>query len=128
MNAATFTIGAESANAKNVGVQLGSRPLIGNTAKNLSAAHVVDAYLSSDAAGATVVNPVSADFVPTAGATGAVVDKAITGTKASFKLRTNNTGHVDVVLTNASNSNGTVYLNVVLDSGKVVTSPAITFA
>lgn len=126
--AATFTIGAEAANARNVGIQLGARSTRGGVKRNLGSARVVDAYLSSDAAGATPVNPVAIDAVPTAGATGAVVDKPITGTKASFKLRTNAAAHVDVVLTNASNTAFTTYLNVVLNDGHVVTSSAIAFA
>lgn len=127
-NAATFTIGAETANAHNVGIQLGSRSTRGGALRNLGSARVVDAYLSSDSAGAVPVNPFVNDAQPTAGATGVIVDKPITGTKASFTVKTNAAGHADVVLTNASNTAFTTYLNLVLNGGKVVTSPAITFA
>lgn len=126
-NAASFTIGAEVANARTVAVQLGHRGTAGAAARNVGSKRVVDMYLSSDAAGDAVVNAATTGIVPTAGADGSLLDSAITATKASFKVKTEADGQVDVVLTNAGDEAETVFLNVVLGNGQVATSGAIAF-
>lgn len=127
MNAATFTIGAEAANARNVLVELKTANTRGATLHDVSAKEVVDLYLSSDAAGDMIVNAAGTGIVPTAGVDGSLIDTAIASTKASWKMRSEADGDLNVVLTNAGDENETVYLNVVLASGKVVTSGAIAF-
>lgn len=128
MNAATFTIAAEAANAKSVLVQLGSRPLPGNVAKNIGGARVLELYLSSDATGDTIVNPVGTGIVPTDGGEGVLLDAPEATEQPIWRVKTDATGKVRVLLTNAGDENETVYLNAILADGKVVTSAAIVFA
>lgn len=121
---ATFTLGAEVANARAVTVQLKTAAPY---AHNVAAPNVAQFYLSSDAAGLVPVNPVSIDVVPTAGTNGHVIDAPVTGTKDSFLLVSNATGEVDVVLTNAADAAVTVYLNLILPNNRVLTSGAVAF-
>lgn len=121
-NAATLTVGAETANAITVNVQLnqtGDNPI--------SQASVVDLYLSSDAAGQTVVNAAGTGIVPTAGADGSMIDTSITTTQAAWKMVSESDGDLDVVLTNAGDETESVYLNLRLPNSKVVTSTVLAF-
>lgn len=127
MNAATFTIGAEAANARNVAVQLGSRATAGATPKNVGSKRIVEMYLSSDAAGDTVVNAAGTGIVPTAGAAGKLLDPSVAAEQATFRMKTNALGLVNVILTNAGDENETVYLNAIMADNKVVTSGPIAF-
>lgn len=121
----SFTIGAEAANARNVAVQLKQDRFLD---RNVGSKRVLEAYLSSDAAGDTVVNAAGTGIVPTAGTAGKLLDPSVASEQATFRLKTNADGKVDVVLTNSADENETVYLNVIspLD-GKVHTSAAIAF-
>lgn len=126
-NRATITLTAEVANARTAHIALEHADTDAGKLHPETSRQVVDLYLSSDAAGDTPVNPVSGDVVPTAGTNGSMIDKPITGTKASWKMIAEAAGMIDVVLTNATDLATTVYLHVILASGKVLTSAAITF-
>lgn len=121
MNRATFTIGAETANARNVAVQLGSATTRGAAARAKAGVQAVRAYISSDAAGA-VHEPNSVTLA--VGARGKRLESG-TGTPGTFV--TNADGIVDVVVGDPTDAARTLYLAVVLPSGKVTVSPALTF-
>lgn len=111
---ATFEIGTETAgDAVTVGVQLLDRD--GKAAKWVAS---LPFYLSSDAAGTT---PVAIPTSITAGTDGGVFCVvAATG----GMLVTEATGQVDIVITGDTGAD-TVYLNVVLPTGAIVTSDAV---
>lgn len=121
-NNAVITLGAEAANARTVGIQL--QTAVHN---NLNEPAVVVAYLSSDAAGLAPVNAAGTDIVPTDSGDGAIIDTAVAATHASVRLVSDATGSIELTLTNAGDETETVYLNVVLGNGKLVTSGAIAF-
>lgn len=121
-NDVSFVIGAETANAITLNLQL-----LTINGEDLGSKGVVDMYLSSDALGNTVVNAVGTGILFTAGTDGSVIDNAITGTKASVKMVSEDDGDLDVVLTNSGDETETVYVNVVLANGKVKTSGAVAF-
>lgn len=111
---ATFTIGTETAgDAITVGVTL-----LGTDKAAIDFRACCDFYLSSDTAGQV---PVAIPTSIAAGTDGAVVniDAATSG-----KLITEATGECDLVITGDTGAD-TVYLNVILPNGKVVTSGAI---
>jgi hypothetical protein len=111
---ATFAIGTETAgDAITVGVTL-----LGTDKAAIDFVACCDFYLSSDTAGLT---PVAIPTSIAAGTDGAVVnvDAATSG-----KLITEVTGECDLVITGDTGAD-TVYLNVILPNGKIVTSGAI---
>ena len=114
---ATFTIGAEAANARTVGVQLKSP-----SGGNLAAKAALTAYLSSDAGG-DALEPASGSLSVAGGAAGDLSELA---TDNTFLLIAESDGTVDVTITQTSED--THYLNVVLPDGRVITSAAIAFA
>ena len=126
---ANFTLGAESANARKVTVQLGSRSTRGGKVRNVGGKRALRLYLSSDAAGDTVVNPTAVAVVPTDGGAGSLLQAHVASEQPIFEFKTDDTGKLEVTLTNATDANVTTYLNVIDPaSGKVVTSGAIAFA
>ncbi len=114
---ASFTIGSESSNTINVSVQL--TDALGD---NLERANAVMAYLSSDASG-QVIEAADTALSVALGTNGVFSELAADNT---FMLVTEATGVVDIDITDTRVN--TVYLNVILPSGKIVTSGAITFA
>lgn len=121
MNRATFTVGAETANARNVAVQLGSAGTRGGRARPSKGIQAVRAYIASDAAGA-VHEPNSVTLA--VGARGKRLESG-SGTPGTFI--TNADGIVDVVVGEPTDAARTLYLAVVMPSGQVVVSPALTF-
>lgn len=118
---ATFVIGTETlGDAVTVNVQLTDRkglPL------NFVAAGI--GYLSSDAAGGT---PVGIPTSITAGTDGAVITTGtVSSTPAAFYWISEADGDLDIVLTGDTGAD-TVYINIVLPSGQIVTSDAIVIA
>lgn len=119
--AATIVVGAESAHpghAINVAVQL--KDVFGN---DLSVVGVVHAFFSSDAAGKdAVTTTLTTDLA--IGTDGSCV---ILLAKSAYLLVSEADGDIDFNLVKDDGA-ATVYLNLVLPSGKIVTSDAITFS
>ena len=118
---AEFAIGAETAgDAITVNVQLKDR---NDLDLNFVASGL--GYLSSDAAGGT---PVGIPTSITAGTDGGVITIGNVGSDASaFVWVSEADGDLDVVITGDTGAD-TVYLNIVLPTGQVVTSEAIVIA
>lgn len=114
-NDASFSIGVEGSNAITVAIQL----LRGLSDIAERAAVVV--YQSSDAAGDV---PVAAQTSLAVGTDGSLLGTLIAAT--SLLLLSEADGDIDVVITDTGAV--TRYLNVILPSGKKVTSSAIVFA
>lgn len=115
---ATFSIAAEAANAITVSVQLTDPD-----GDDVAVASVVRIYTSSDSAGQALRNPPT-----TAHAAG--TDGTLLSTDGTLNVQNYTTeadGDLDIVITDASGAQ-TYYLNVVLPTGKIVTSSVITFA
>jgi hypothetical protein len=109
-----FTIGAEAANAISVTIQVKNE-----NGDNLAEKVAMRVYLSSDSAGLT---PAAATSAIAAGASGAVLDP----TTITAEVVTTAAGLAILSLTDTGTP--TRYLNVVLPSGEIVTSSAITWA
>ena len=115
---ATFTIGAESANVINVAIQLTD----GN-GDDLARAGQVFVYLSADAGGQTTGSGVGHPTGLAIGTDG-FYQQMIANLAGLCTSETD--GDIDLNITNTGT--GTQYLIVVLPSGKLVASGAITFA
>lgn len=127
--AATFTLGAEAANARKVTVQLGSRATRGAGPKDLTSKRALELYLSSDAAGDVVVNAATTGIAPTDGGAGVLLQGPVSGEQAIWLMKTDADGLLEITLTNAGDENETVYVNVKdPTTGKVLTSGAVAFA
>lgn len=113
---ATLSVGAEVSNAVTV-----SLALLQSDGDALGDKGVVGVYTSSDAAG---LIPNTTNLALTAGTHGKKVDVGTTGLVAFV---TDAAGLLDVVVTNAANGALTTHLNVVLHTGKIVTSGLLTF-
>lgn len=113
---ATITVGAETANVVNVAIQLTD----GN-GDNLDNKAGVLAYLSDAATGAGL-GTTAADAV--AIGTNGVLATIVTG--KLFVLISDATGAIDINVTQVAAD--TLYLIVLLPSGKVVASSVLTFA
>lgn len=113
---ATFVIGTEAANVITVAVQLKSG------VDDLAERAFVKAYFSTDAAGDTVKSNDAA--MTTAGGTDGQLIELVAD--RLYALVSEVDGDIDVAITKTDA--GTIYLNIVLPSGKIVTSAAITFA
>lgn len=114
---ATITVGSEDTNAINVAVQL----LDGN-GDNLATAAGVQWYLSDDADGSSLT-AAAPDGGAAIGTDGLLIEQTA---NTSGLLVTESDGAADVALTEAGAA--TWYLVLVLPSGRVVVSGAITFA
>lgn len=116
-NEVDFTVGAEATDVINVALQLQSN------GKNVDARSAVLAYLSDDAAGDGV-----ASTAPTGGVAEGTDGEIISEIDADkvFLLKTNATGAIDVDITDTGTP--TFHLVVVLPTGKITVSDAITFA
>ena len=115
---ASFTIGAEASNAINVVIQL----LDGNGV-DLAVRGGLLAYLSDDANGDAIV-ATAPDGGWAIGTDGLLMP--VVASKAAY-LVSESDGDIDVTITHAAGAK-TVYLILVLPSGKLVASAAITFA
>jgi hypothetical protein len=113
---ATFTIGAEAAHVINVGIQL--EDLNGDP---LAARAALNAYLSDDANGDSVV--ATAPDTVAIGTDGLAIPLVA---KKCFLLTGEVDGDIDINITNAAAD--TFYLVLVMPSGKLVVSGAITHA
>lgn len=120
---ASTAVGAEAVNAITVGVQLKDY-----AAADLAVCGIVKCYLSSDAAGDTPVQPSAVDVIPTAGTDGALIAGPTGVSPWYFDFVSESDGDIDVVLTNASDANVSVYLNICNTVGtKVHTSAVCAF-
>jgi hypothetical protein len=115
---ATFTIGTETSNAITVNVQLKNQ-----SRNNAAERGFVHWFLSDDAAGDTLT--ATAPDGGVAVGTDGWLAQLVTG-KVGVALSEAD-GDLDVVVTHAAGAK-TVYLNLVMPDGTVVTSTAITFA
>lgn len=114
-NNVRFTIGAEAGDIINVAVALL------NSESAVAGRHAVGYYLSSDAAGDTLAADPGTTAIGTDGTilaehTDDIVGMVLTEADGTFDLDITSVG------------TPTVYLNVILPSGRVFTSEAITFA
>lgn len=116
---ATFTIGAEAANARAVTVQLtdAMRKALANKA-------IASFYVSTDAAGLEPVDFSTDDTVPTVGTKGAVLGG---GGDGELRVISAADGIVDLVLTNASDQAKTRYLHAIVANDHIVAAGAISF-
>jgi hypothetical protein len=116
VSSAEFTIGAETSNIINVGIQLK------NGVNDLDYRCALHAYLSTDAEGDDVVGT-----APTTVAIGTdgVCIPLVTG--KCFLLISEADGDIDLNITLSSGA-ATYYLVLLLPNGKTVASGAITFA
>jgi len=112
---ATFVIGAEATNVINVGIQLEDE-----RGADIAFAGSLQAYLSDDADGQTVA---AAPDTVAIGTDGTLVEL---GTDF-YQLISETDGDIDINITEAGGAD-TFYLNLVMPTGKLVTSSAITFA
>ena len=114
---ATFTIGTEATNVINVGIQL--HKVSGG---NLDVRGALMAYLSDDANGdsITATGPSTESAIGTDGVLGILLAKKI------YFLVSESDGDIDIDLTETGAA--TWYLVLVMPSGKLVVSSAITFA
>lgn len=110
---------AEAANARSVAVQL--KDLAGD---DLAVRAVVQAYVSTDATG-DAPGDGATTIALTAGTDGAILPGADASARATFVTEAD--GDLDIVLTDSADAGATVYLHVVLPTGKVVSSAAIAF-
>lgn len=115
---ATFTIGAENTNVKNVAIQLTDG--LGN---NLAHAACVQIYLAADSAGQVIGSGVGTPAGLAIGTNG--LYRQLTANISGFCTSEAN-GLIDLNITNTGT--GSQYLVVVLPNGKLVVSGAITFA
>lgn len=111
-----FAIGAENANAITVSLQLKDQ-----NGEDLAQRGVVDAYISSSAGGDDLANAITSIAAGTDGVYMALIAARL------FRLVSEEDGDIDVVLTYSGGAL-TIYLNVILSDGSIVSSPAITFA
>jgi hypothetical protein len=118
VSGATFTIGTEAANAINVAIQLTD----GNS-NNLAHAATCYVYLAADTAGQTIGSGVGTPAGLAIGTDG--LYQQVTQHIAGF-VTCEADGDIDLTITNTGT--GTQYLVVVLPSGKLAVSGAITFA
>lgn len=116
---ASFVIGAEAANVKNVAVQLKT-----NRGADVAERCAAVAWLSSDVNGDTV-HATAPDGGVAIGTDGTIL-VAHTASKV-FTILSEADGDIDVNITHAAGAY-TCYLNVLLPDGSKVTSGAITFA
>jgi len=112
----SFVVGAEATNIINVAIQLKD-----SGGRDLAARGAVDAYLTTDANGDNLVGT-ALDTV--AIGTDGVLLPLIAG--KAFLLISEADGDIDINIT--EDATGTWYLVVVLPSGKLKVSGAITFA
>ena len=117
----SFSVAAESTEAIIVSCQF--KDAAGD---DMTSARCLRGYLSADSAGQTAAS--SAGLTVTAGTDGLTQVLVDSNTQNYFLMTSEADGDVDVVITDASTGTLTNYLNVVLPSGKIVTSAAITFA
>lgn len=115
---ATITIGAEAGNAINVGIQLKDA-----NGANVASAYALDVYISDDSGGdgLAAVGPSAGVAI---GTNGTILSQLVTS--KLLKILTTATGDFDVDLSEVATP--TFYLVVVLPSGQVTVSGAITFA
>jgi hypothetical protein len=111
----TWTVGAENTNVCLVTLQVKNE-----NGDNLAQKTAMRFYLTSDAAGLV---PAVLTSAAAAGASGAVVDGAING----GVVITTATGLAILSLTDTTASL-TRYVNLILPSGEIVTSPAVVWA
>lgn len=116
---AGFTIGAEVANVITVAVQLKSD----KNQVDMAARRAVMAYLSDDANGDSIV--ATAPDGGVAAGTDGVVQQLVTG--KVMLLVSEADGDIDVAITHAGGAK-TVRLVLIMPSGRLVVSGAITFA
>lgn len=114
----TFTIGAEAANAINVGLQLTDA-----NGDDLDEIGTVFAFLSAASTGIGVAGT-APDTSVAIGTDGAILKEHTT--KLVWTLQSESDGDIDITITDTTT--GTWYLAVVLPSGQTVVSDAITFA
>jgi hypothetical protein len=114
---ATFTIGAEAADAITVNIQLTDAR--GN---DLAVRGSVFAYLSSDATGDTI--EAASATLSVAGGTDGIYYEVATDNR--YWLISEADGDIDIVVTQTDGD--THYLNLVMPNGSIVTSGALTFA
>lgn len=113
----TFTIGAEAANAIAVSLQLTDAD-----GADVTARQCVYAYVSGNATGDSLsAAPAGGVAIGTDGMVAEVIDNR------AFMLTSEADGDIDLTFTDASGA-ATFYLAVRLANGKLVVSPAITFA
>ena len=115
---ASFTVGTEASNKINVAVQLTD-----SEGQDLTRRNTVQAYLAGDANGDSLATaPSGAVAIGTDGL------KLSSGgdSKIIFGLTCESDGDIDIDITESGTP--TIYLVIVLPSGKLVISPAITFA
>ena len=115
--AASFTVGAEVANAIAVTVQLSDRKNGGDMSERINVAW----YLSADANGDTIAAAPSSGIA--IGTDGLLIEWTA---NVAGMVTSEADGDIDVVLTEAST--GTWYLVLVMPDGKLYVSGAITFA
>lgn len=115
--AASFTVGAEAANAIAVTVQLSDRKNGGDMSERINVAW----YLSADANGDTIAAAPSSGIA--IGTDGLLIEWTA---NVAGMVTSEADGDIDVVLTEAST--GTWYLVLVMPDGKLYVSGAITFA
>jgi len=115
---ASFTIGSESSNAINVAVQLKKD----KAQSSLAARRYVRCYLSDANTGADVVGtaPSSGGAI---GTNGKIINQPVSG--KIFDVITTTSGQFDITFTESGAK--TMYLNVIMPNGRIVTSGAITF-
>jgi hypothetical protein len=111
----TWTVGAENTNVCLVTLQVKNE-----NGDNLAQKTAMRFYLTSDAAGLV---PAVLTSAAAAGASGAVVDEAVNG----GVVITTATGLAILSLTDTTASL-TRYVNLILPSGEIVTSPAVVWA
>lgn len=116
--AATFVVGAEAANVKNVSVQLKDAD-----GADLAIRGSVLAYLSDDANGDSVIGT-APDGGVAIGTDGLAIPLVASKT---FLLTSESDGDIDINITHAAGAK-TCYLILVLPNGKLTASGAITFA
>jgi hypothetical protein len=117
-HSATFTIGAEAANAITVNIQLKNA-----MGRDLSIRNAVLAYLSNDANGDSI-EAASAGLSVAIGTDGVLSELA---TDNTFMLISEVDGDIDVVVTETTGAN-TMYLVLVMPDGRLVPSAVLTFA
>lgn len=115
--AASFTVGAEAANAIAVTVQLSDRKNGGDMSERINVAW----YLSADANGDTIAAAPSSGIA--IGTDGLLIEWTA---NVAGMVTSEADGDIDVVLTEAGT--GTWYLALVMPDGKLYVSGAITFA
>jgi len=119
---ATITVGAEVAHPTHtITVSIQLTDYLG---ADVAVANNLFAYLSDDAAGQTLVTSVlTADAV--IGTDGTIVQ--VETAKKAWRVTSEADGDIDLVFAKTDGA-ATVYLNLVMPDGKIVTSGAITFS